>query len=182
MEELTAIQENENLVCENCQSEVPIALKFCSTCSYPVGGTETEKSTFRSDMGIRRRMLKQAEEKVKTAKIIIYVLAGITFITAMVNWFVNEDFVTMIVNLSLSLLYLIIAAWGDKNSFGAILTAFIIYVTIIVMNFFFEPSSLFGGIWMKIFMVAAFIKGIRSAKEAQDLFAELKKTKSISID
>jgi len=182
MEEPIVIQENENLVCGNCQNAVSIALKFCSSCSYPVAGTETEKSTFRSDMGIRRRMLKQAEEKVKTAKIIIYVLAGITFITAMVNGFVNDDFVTMIVNLSLSLLYLILAAWSDRNSFGAILTAFLIYITIIVMNFFFEPSSLFGGIWMKAFMIIAFIKGIRSAKEAQDLFAELKKTKGISLD
>jgi hypothetical protein len=180
MEESITLQQNENLVCENCQNSVPNNLKFCSSCSFPVGGSETEKSTFRSDMGIRRRMLKQAEEKVKTAKIIIYVLAGLTFIMAMINGFVNDDFVTMIVNLTLSLLYLILAAWSDKNSFGAILTTFIIYITLIVINFFFEPSTLLSGIWMKIFMIAAFVKGIRSAKEAQDLFAELEKTKSVS--
>jgi len=124
-------------------------------------------------------MLARAEKKIKTAKIYIYVLAALVFVSGLVYGFAKDDFVLMIVNLCISLLYLIMAAWSDKNPFGAILTTFIIYITLILLNAFLDPSSLFSGWLIKILVIGAFVKAIQSAKEAQGLLADLEKTKSL---
>jgi hypothetical protein len=122
----------------------------------------------------------EAEKEAKTAKTIILVLAGFVFLMGLYQGLANDDFATMIVNLCISLLYLILAAWSNKNPFGAILTAFIIYITLNIVNAFFEPTSLFQGIFMKIFFIGAFIKGIRSAKDAQGHLQELEKLGAVS--
>jgi len=169
------------VTCENCGNVNPDNQKFCSMCSFPVGGTEQDKTQFRVVVSSRKGLLKKAQEKMKTAKIIIYVLAGIVFLQGLYLGLANDDFVLMIVNLCICLLYLILAAWADKNPFGAILTAFIIYVTLIIVNAFLDPPKLFQGLLMKLFFVAAFVKGIRSAKDAQDHLEELAKVKAAPI-
>lgn len=167
------------ITCENCGSQVLETIKFCSSCSFPVGGSEDDKRSFRLTVGSKKQQVKEAEGKIKTCKTIIYVLAGIVFLTGLLAGFSQDDFALMIVNLCISLLYLILAAWSEKNPFGAILTAFIIYVTLILINFFAEPASLFQGIFLKVFFIVAFVKGVRSAKEAKDILDELEKTKSL---
>lgn len=169
------------ITCENCNHVNPGEQKFCSTCSFPVGGTEDEKIKFRLIVSSRKRLLKDATEKMKSAKNIIYVMAGLVFLTGLIQGIVNDDFVTMIVNLCISLLYLILAAWSAKNPFGAILTALMIYITLNVINAFFEPATIVQGIIIKIFFIAAFIKGIRSAKEAEVYLAELEKLKAVPV-
>ena len=117
----------------------------------------------------------EAEKELKKPKIIILVLAGIVLVTGLYQGFVKDDFATMIVNLCISLLYLILAAWCSKNPFGAILTALIVYITINVINAFVDPASLFQGIILKIIFIGALVKGIRSARDAQEHLAELHK-------
>jgi hypothetical protein len=165
--------------CENCSTQLLDSVKFCNSCSFPVAGSEEDKRNFRLSVGSKRRQVKDAEEKIKSCKTVIYILAGILFITALVVGFTQDDYVAMIVNLCISLLYLILAAWSEKNPFGAILTAFIIYVTLILINFFVDPTTLFSGLLFKILFIGAFVKGVRSAKEAKDILEELEKTKSL---
>jgi hypothetical protein len=78
-------------------------------------------------------------------------------------------------------IYLILAAWSNKNPFGAILTAFIIYITLIVINAFFDPATIIQGIIIKIFFIGALIKGTRSAKEAEGFKKELEKFKAVPV-
>ena len=170
---------SEFLTCEHCQAQVISTVKFCNSCSFPVGGNEEDKRSFRLTIGNKKRQVKDAEEKIKTCKTIIYILAGIVFISGLVFGFAQDDFVLMIVNLCISLLYLILAAWSEKSPFGAILTAFIIYITLMFINFFIDPASLFRGLLFKILFIGAFVKGVRSAKEAKDILGELEKTKSL---
>lgn len=166
--------------CEHCGNQFQTQ-KFCSTCSFPIGGTDYEKQQFRSAVSSRKRLLKEAEEKMKTAKNIIYVLAGLFFIIGLYHGIANEDYITMIVNLFVCVLYLILAAWSRYNPFGAILTAFILYITLNVVNAFFDPITLVQGILWKIIFIGAFIKGIRSAQEAQNHINELSKVKAAPI-
>jgi hypothetical protein len=166
-------------VCENCNAKNSLTQKFCSNCSFPIGGTDEERQKFRLNIGSHKLHIKRAHEKIKTGKIIIYVLAGIWFLFGLYQGFANDDFPTMIVNLLLSMLYLILASWADKNPFGAILTAFIIYITLQVVNLFIDPTTIFRGILLKIFFISALVKAIQSAREAQDSMAELDKLKGI---
>ena len=151
--------------------------KFCSSCSYPISGSLEERQQFVATVGRHKLLIKRAKEKISNAKIIIYLIAGFTFLAGLFAYFKFDDFNLMIVNLFLSLLYLIMAAWADKNPFAAILTAFIVYITVILINAVVSPGSLFSGILWKVIFIAAFIKAIRSAQEAQESMKELEKYK-----
>jgi hypothetical protein len=171
----------ETVSCENCNTPNSINQKFCSSCSFPIAGTDEEKTKFRLTVSSRKRLLEDAKDKMKSAKTIIYIIAGLVFVTGLYQGLANDDFVTMIVNLIICLIYLILAAWSTKNPFGAILTAFIIYLTLNVVNAFFDPVTLVQGIILKIFFIAAFVKGIRSANEAKGYLAELEKLKAAPV-
>ena len=176
------VAPSPNLVCENCSTENPGERKFCSQCSFPIRGSEDEQRSFRLLISSRRRLLSDAQDKIKSAKYTIYILAGIFFVVAGLAGLANDDIPTLVVNLCLCLLYLIFAAWCTKNPFGAILTAFIVYITILVVNFFVDPATIVSGIIIKIFVIAAFIKGIRSAQEGQGYLRELEKLNAVPID
>lgn len=171
----------ESLVCENCAAEVNAHQKFCSQCSFPANGSEDEKRSFRLLVSSRKRFLKDANEKIKSGKIIIYALAGLYFVFGLFFGFANDDIATMIVYLVCTVIYLILAAWSSNNPFGAILTALIIYVTIHVLSAFVDPATIFSGIILKIVFISAFVKGIRSAQEAQKYLAELEKLKAVPV-
>lgn len=166
------------LTCENCQAQNDPLQKFCSECGFPEGGTGDEKRSFRLTVGSHRRLLTDAHKKVRTAKNIIYVLAGIFIVVGLIRGFVQDNFADMILNVVLSVVFLILAAWCEQNPFGAILTAFIIYVTVYIANGFVNPATLFQGLILKILFIAAFVKGIRSAQEAQVYMKELEKRKA----
>src|SRR5690606_16779456 len=166
------------LPCENCSYENPSDRKFCSQCSFPIAGTAEEKSSFWLSVSRRKRLLSDAHDKIKSAKTVIYVLAGLFFVFGLIAGFGMDDFLTMIINIVMSLVYLILAAWSSRNPFGAILTAFIIYITVQLINFIVEPTTLFQGIIIKAIVVVALIKGIRSAQEARRYMSELEKVKS----
>ncbi|HEU4861400.1 MAG TPA: hypothetical protein VFT15_16255 [Chitinophagaceae bacterium] len=168
--------------CENCTTQNPGNRKFCSQCSFPIGGTDDEQRSFRLLVSSRKRLLGDANDKIKGAKTAIYILAGIFFVFGGIAGLVNDDVPTLVVNLCLCILFLIFAAWSTKNPFGAILTAFMVYLTVQVVNAFVDPVSIFSGLIIKIFVIAAFIKGIRSAQEGQGYLKELEKLKAVPVD
>ncbi len=98
------------------------------------------------------------------------------------DWYsiaISNDLALLLVNLVISLVYLILAAWSKTNAFGAILTAFAIFITIQVANVFADPASIFSGIIIKVILIAAFVKGIRSAIDARNLLRDLEKLKAV---
>lgn len=167
--------------CENCDTKNSTDKKFCTTCSFPIAGAEEDKRSFRLVISSRKRLLSDAADQIKSAKIVIYVLAGIFFLSGMIAWFSLEDLGSLVVNLCISLLYLIFAAWCSKNPFGAILTASLVYVTVQILNAFVDPTTIVSGIILKIVVIAAFVKGIRSAMDAQNYMKELEKFKSFPV-
>lgn len=167
------------VTCENCKSISDATKKFCPQCSFPIGGTEDEKRSFRLTVSSRKRLLEDANDKIKSAKYIIIGLSCFILLQGLFQGFFGDDFATMIVNLCISLLYLILAAWCTKNPFGAILIAFIIYATLILINAFFDPATLFSGIILKVVFIVALVKGMQSAKEARGYLAELEKFKAV---
>lgn len=165
------------LKCENCSADNPETQKFCSACSFPINGSDQEKSSFRLILSSRKRFLADAEKKIENGKLTIYALAGLFFISGFFYFFVNDDVATLVVSLLIAVIYLGLVAWFPKNPFAAMLTAFVFYVTIQLVNAIADPVTIFSGWLIKIFVVVAFVKGIRSAREAQTLLKELAKLK-----
>jgi hypothetical protein len=110
------------------------------------------------------------------------VLAALFFVFGLFVGFAMDDFPSMIVSLVLCLIYLLLAAWCNQNPFGAILTAFIIYVTLIMVNMLVDPETLFQGIIIKIGIIAWLVKGIRSAHEAKGYLRELQNLRAVPVD
>jgi hypothetical protein len=175
-------EASATIVCENCSAQNDASLKFCPQCSFPLAGTQDEKREFHMHIGTQKRLLKESQQKINQARNIIFIAAGLTLVIGLIAGFgTDEGFEVMIVSIVLCLIYLILAAWCNSNPFGAILTALILYVTIQLINAFFDPTTLFQGIILKIIFIAGFVKGIRSAQEAQRSISELEKLKAAPV-
>ena len=176
-----AILEATN-TCEHCNAYNDAGRKYCSQCSFPIEGTEDEKRSFRLTVSSRKRFLDDARSKIKNARIVIHVLAGLFFLVGLFMGFGADDFVAMIANLFLCVIYLVLAVWCSQNPLGAILTAFIIYLTLMVVNVLIDPATLFQGVIIKFFVIAGLVKGIRSAQEAKGYLKELQNLKAVPVD
>lgn len=168
--------------CPHCRAEIPSHNKFCTSCSYPINGTDDELRTFRIDMARRRSQLKEAENKTEKAAVILYILAGLCFLMGLIAWAVSDDYMTLVINSIISILYLVFAAWSNRNPFAAMLTALIVYLTTVILNAAIDPSTLFSGILFKIIIIGTFVKGIQSASEAKAYMEELNKFRRTSDD
>ena len=165
--------EMNDINCSNCRTVLTMEDTFCGKCGFPERGTEEEQRDYRLKISSRKRLLMGANKKVKDAKIALYVLAGLNVVVGIIYWASSDDFASLISSLVLAVIYLLLVAWSDKQPFAAILTGFIIYITIQLLAAVVEPTSLFSGIIIKVIIISVFIKGIKSAREAQDLMKEL---------
>jgi hypothetical protein len=166
-----------NVTCEHCKAKNDSDKKFCSQCRFPMAGTDEEKSRFRSDVAKHLILLKDAEDRINKARNIILILAGLFVLFGVITFFGQEDTAGAVVNVLIAILYLGLAAWCRSNPFGAILTAFIVYLTVQLVNAFVDPATLLGGIIWKVIFIGAFVKGIQAASEARPLIKELEKAK-----
>src|SRR5688572_878230 len=116
------------VTCGHCKAENAPGKKFCTQCRFPIAGTDEEKGRFNSDIAKNKILLKDAEERIRSAKNIIYVLAGFSLLLGLIL-FSQDDTASLVVYGLISILYLGLAAWCSENPFSAILTAFIVYIT-----------------------------------------------------
>jgi hypothetical protein len=179
---MDTVNRDSFAVCEHCNSINGPLSKYCSQCSFPIRGSEEEKASFQLTVSSRRRFFDDAMGKIKSARSAIFGLAALFFIFGLFMGFGMGDYATMIVNLVLCVIYLVLAAWCNQNPFGALLTAFIIYLTLIVINMLIDPATLFQGIIIKIVIIAWLAKGIRSAHEAKGYLRELQNLKAVPVD
>ena len=182
MDAISESVDPQSLICENCSAPVLNTQKFCSQCSFPENGTSDEKRVFRTQVNSRKRFIRDAQEKVKSTKVIMFVLAGLFLVVGIYMGFGSDDFAGMVTNTFLCLVFLILAAWCTHNPFGATLTALIIYCTLLVFNAFVDPSTIVSGIVIKVAIIATLVKGIRSAQQAQQYLKELEKIKAAPLD
>ncbi|MCG3136011.1 MAG: hypothetical protein HMLKMBBP_03798 [Planctomycetes bacterium] len=52
--------------------------------------------------------------------------------------------------------------WAKRNAFGATLTAFIAFLTLVLVNAVVDPATIVQGVIVKILVIAALLKGLKS--------------------
>ena len=62
-----------------------------------------------------------------------------------------------------------LAFWTKKKPYAALLTALIIYGSLLLGDAILDPSTIYKGIILKIAIIVSLISGLRNAKEAEDL-------------
>ncbi len=146
---------------------------FCQACGFPMKGTEEEQRSYRLRISSRKRLLADANKKISNAKTALFVLAGLVTLYGVIMFFSEDDTASLIGALLIAIIYLGLAAWASKNPFGAILTGMIIYLTLWVLDILVDPSAIYSGIIIRILIIGAFVKGIKSAREAKVLLQQI---------
>ena len=79
----------------------------------------------------------------------------------------------LITNLILGAIYAALGFWCTKKPLAAIISGFSLYVLIFILNAIASPLTIVSGIYFKVVIVLLFIRGIKSAIEAEKLKKEL---------
>ena len=115
--------------------------------------------------------------KIKRASYALYYIAGATFVGGLIAYGTAKDIQVkndvLIVNTILALIFACLGFWCKKKPLAAIIAGSSLYALVFILNAVTNPLSILGGIIFKIFIVLYFIRGIKSAIEAEKLKKEL---------
>jgi hypothetical protein len=162
MEELIS-QTGEAINCSQCDTPVAPDKIFCVSCGFPERGTESEKSKFNADRVLELRKQQYAKKELKTGRIILLVIAGLSFVSGLFYFFTLDDSATLIASGILSIVYLALAYWSQEKPLIAMVLGLLVYLTTIVINAIVEPETIHRGIIMKVLIIGFLGKGINSA-------------------
>ncbi|MCW5518972.1 hypothetical protein J1N09_03925 [Aureitalea sp. L0-47] len=162
MEELISRAE-EAINCSQCDTIIATDKIFCVSCGFPERGTESEKSKFHADRVLNQRKQQFAKKELKTGRIILLVIAGISFLSGLFYFFVMDDSATLIASGILSIVYLALAYWSQQKPLIAMVLGLLVYLTTLVINAIVDPETIYRGIIMKALIIGFLGKGINSA-------------------
>ncbi|WP_214070466.1 zinc ribbon domain-containing protein [Mucilaginibacter sp. dw_454] len=164
-------------VCAVCSKNVDINDSFCDNCGYPLKGSEMDQQTFVVTRNNHEIDLNESLKKVKMASNTLYWIAGATALFGIFSYFITDDPATkislLIVNFILAAVYLGLGIWSKKKPFAGIVSGFSLYILVIILNTINDPATIAKGLFIKIIFIGYFIKGIKSALEAERIKKEL---------
>ncbi len=73
------------------------------------------------------------------------------------------------IQIVIGLIFLGLALWSKQKPVQAFTTALVIYIALFILFGIIDPTNFFRGIIIKVFLVIALIKGLKDAKEAEDM-------------
>ena len=71
--------------------------------------------------------------------------------------------------------FIVLGFWTKKKPYYAIIGALVLYILLIALNAFFDITTLYKGIILKIIIIVFLVKGLGDAKEAQYMQDQIKK-------
>jgi hypothetical protein len=166
-----------SLFCENCKQHVLTASEKCPACGFPTAGTENEKEFFYHKLEARRVQLKNLQAKVDSAKVTLWVIAGLNLLYALLSYAFGsspEDALfTLIINALVSLMFVLIGNWAKEKPFSGLVTGLSIYAALFLYTIM--SNEHVYGIVGRIVLIGYLIKGISSAREAEEVKKEIEK-------
>ncbi len=79
----------------------------------------------------------------------------------------------LLVNVVLAVIFAGLGFWCRTKPLAAIISGSALYALIVILNAIVNPLTILGGIIFKIFIIIYFIRGIKSAIEAEKLKKDL---------
>ena len=111
------------------------------------------------------------DKHIRNARNMLFIVAGVECI----GFFSVGDqpeparSITIGILLFVVLVFVGLAFWTKKKPFAALLTALILYGSLLLLDAVFDPSTIYKGLLLKIAIIVSLVTGLRNAKEAQDL-------------
>ena len=129
--------------------------------------TPTEETIFKEDDFLARGY----DKHMRQARNAIFVVAALHFLVGMFVAYNGPDeerlfMVALVVGISTT--FFVLGLWAAKKPYPAILTAVIIYGTLLIGDAIFDPMSIMKGIILKGVIIFYLIRGLKNAKEYKD--------------
>lgn len=162
MEELNISAASQS-GCSICKTPMVSENIFCPECGFPENGTDKDVAQFHARNAMKNNEHMDADKKIKSARNVLYVLAGFTIVFGIIYFFIEKDDAILVTNVILGLIYLVLGSWTTKKPLVAILLGFLLYLTVIIISAIVEPSSIVRGVIFKIIIIGYLAKGVYSA-------------------
>lgn len=175
--ETISLVKQPSLECLICKQIISNNNSDCETCGYPLHGTDHEKETFMVLRGNREIDLEEHDKQIRNLGRYLKVIGGFTAFWGFITYFLmaadDKDLIIPASSIVLGAVYFSLGIWSKKKPMAAVVTGLIVFVLANTVRFIFDPAAIGSGIIWKIFIIIAFIQGIRSAKEAEKIKKEL---------
>lgn len=114
------------------------------------------------------------DKRIRQARNAIFIAAGVLGINLIILMFtVPEGYEYLWVDLSIWGIFILgfiaLGFWTKKKPYYAIIGALVLYGLFITLNALLDISTLFKGIILKIIIISLLIKGLKDAKDAQEM-------------
>lgn len=157
-------------VCHHCKrTNLAEDEAFCPNCGFPQRGDESSQRRFLAKFNIDKMQQGEYEAAVNKARNILYIVGGLNLLSGILLMAVNNDMANLIAGIIVALAFVGLALWSRTRPFPAILTGFIVYITLLVLGAILNPVSIVSGIIWKIAIISGFVYGYRGAKEAEHI-------------
>lgn len=153
----------ETLSCTHCGAIIKDEQKYCSGCGYPQRGSAGEKSKFHAHRIMKKSKAQDAPKVIRQARVILFVIAGITFIYGIFLFYFRDDMASLIAAAIMSAVYVILGYWSQQKPLIALVLALLLYATNLVLTAVIEPDTLYKGFVLKAIIIYFLIRGINSA-------------------
>lgn len=135
--------------------------------STPINSMETKE--------YKEILLSEAEKKLNRVKFILYAIAIVQLVLGLYYYFQNEalNMEVLIIQSVVAALFFGLAFLVNKKPRIAVISALVLYLSLLILNSIADPGSIINGLLLKGLVIYAFVVGIKAAKEAEDLRTKL---------
>ena len=163
--------------CKNCQKKVFPTDRFCTACGFPMNATEEEENQFYYRIGAKKLQLEELDRKIRNAKTTLYVIAGFMFVVGLIIYLTSRDndlaLAIFLSNVIVAVIFVLLAELSKQRPFIALLSGLLLYITLNLYMIVIEGASPFSGIIIKGIIIVYLVKGINSAREAEQIKKEI---------
>jgi hypothetical protein len=113
------------------------------------------------------------EKNLKTARIYLYILTALQIGVGIYQYTTTEDRELALIMggipAGIGILFLLFAIWSYTKPAIAFMTALVTFIVAHGITMFFDTSSIYKGIILKILVIVALIKGFNDARQVEKL-------------
>ena len=174
-------------VCEGCGQTLTASTdtKFCGNCGFPANDTPEAKKKFIGRLKVKRIELEEENSKINKVRTYLFVIAGFTFISGFIYSAISsegaETILLIILNTIIAVMFLTLGLLVRKHALPVCIIGLSLYVSIILLNAFFDPMSIIKGVIFKGLIISAMVYGIIASRKAKVLESELLQYKNIKL-
>lgn len=110
------------------------------------------------------------DKNIRQARNILFFLAALQMLLAMYLLYTsqgNAGWISFAITTIVAVTFLLLGFWTKTKPYTAIISGLIIYILLWIGDAIFDPTYIYRGILVKIFIILYLIKGLKDAKEAQ---------------